>query len=210
MAPKTEPTTPTPPPTQPPPPLVGSSTESPPPAKPVAVSVDGREFDFNVFDADAAKAHQEAARAFEVVTSELRNGEFSGVPNALVMANYHFVRIGIKGLPATEKEAARFRARGYVDAPPGVRAVGSGYVDEQHIMCARPEAFAALRDEKLMRAKRRTQRLHKGRLKEIEDSLRASLPRGTQLSVAATMSQGTSGSFEDDLRAVERDMRRRT
>jgi len=195
-----------------PPPLVGSSTETQASATaPTAPVVAEAGFDFNAFDDAAAKAHLEAASMLEMINEDIRTGEYSGVPHELVAANYHFVRVGLRGSPNTERKARYLRERGYVDAPKGVRAVGSGYVkdgDHALIMCARPEAHRRLQAEKLMKAKARGGRLQKSRLREIEDQLRSSLPRGTDLHVSAALREGSRDSFDDDMRAVERDIPR--
>ncbi len=190
------------------PPLVSSSSETPPSQRThVVASADG--FDFDAFDAEAARAQASAASLLEIVNDDIRTGEYSGVPHALVAANYHFIRVGLRGQPKTDEKAQQLRAYGYVEAPAGVKAIGSGFVrdgDRALIMCGRPEAHKMLRDAKLMKSKARRGRLQKKRLREIEDQLRSSLPRGTDLHVAATMREGSRASFDADLRAVERDI----
>lgn len=189
---------------------------APEPSPKTALRGDAVGFDFNAFDAEAAKRTVQLQADLEVVTNEVKYGSFSSVPHELVENNYHFVRCGLKGDPAAEERAARLCQQGFVRAPSCVRAVGHEREgDRTLIVCCRPEAHALRLAEKVAKAQVRRNRMNSSKVAEIEQRLRDQLPSGTDLHMATrfgtTALAGGAGlaKFEGDLQAAARDLPKR-
>lgn len=210
------------PPTNEPPPPFAPVPEPPgpqpvaPPASPAAtpsasgIVADGSGFNFNLFDAQAAQHAQRVTEVIALVERDLTQGQYRYVPQPLKDANYHFVTVGRKGVPGDEEKAAWLRTRGYVTAPPMVRdAHREKEGDQTLILCARPEAWARIRNEKIAKAQARHERLNKNNVSKIEDRIRDGMRSGTDLKFETVIGTARSlGGAEDEMVRARREVMR--
>lgn len=148
----------------------------------------------------------------DFIRVQIATGRFSGVPDEYARRNWVFVRVGLKGDPKTADKAEALHQKGYSLAPASVRAVGfEKYGDKTLIMCAPPDVARNSLADKQERAAVRRERLRRSTVAEIEAKLRDGLPRGASGNVAFTpvIGHGNVASFESDMRAAVRDVRRR-
>lgn len=180
----------------------------------VPIAVEGSvDFDVTAMEAESTRRNLVYLETVELVRDQLQTGRFANVPDALARRNFHFVRVGMKGVPRAELKAKILREKGYVDAPRGVRAIGKGFENDGEsaiILCASQAAHQRLLADKAARTRTRIDRLHSSRQKEIEDKLRKSLPKGTDVHVALKIGAGSGGlgHVDQEIAAAMRDMPR--
>lgn len=183
------------------------SNDPPPPQDPPkdvpqganGIVISGAGFDFNLYDAKAAQHAQRAIEVYDMVERDLHQAQFRYVPQPMKDANYHFTCMGQKGVKEAEEKAQFLRNLGYLDAPPFVRCVGREKEGDQSlILCARPEVWARLRNEKIGRAQDRHERLSGQNVKSIEARLRDGLTGKSDLTFTTTMGTARSVAAADD------------
>lgn len=182
-------------------------------ARPALVAEGSVDFDVTAMEAESTRKNLEYQEVVTLVRDQVQTGRFSGVPSELAERNFHFVRVGLRGDTRSEAKAKILRDKGYVMAPKGVRAIGKGYEtdgDRALIMCASAQAHANLLRDKAARTRARINRLHGQRQREIEDKLRASMPKGTDvhLSLKIGASTGGPGVLDGEIAAAMRDLPR--
>lgn len=158
-------------------------------------------FDIREVEEAAIKRNLEYQEVVQLVREQATTGTFTGVPDEYAKRNWHFIVVGEKNDPRTTRRAEKLYAKGYSVAPPTVRAMGKGAEgmgDKLLIMGAPAEAYQNLLADKAMRVRTRIDRLHGRRQKEIEQKLRDSLPKGTDVHVALKIGSGNRGMAEVD------------
>lgn len=155
----------------------------------------------------AVQRHLRWAENVQLVRQQVAHGRFGGVPDWLARLNYHFVRVGLKGDARAERRAIELCEKGYQLAPPGVYAIGFESDGERGlIICAPPEVYRNLHEDKMARGRIRRQRMKGATVQEIEARLRAQLP-GVDLAFAAKIGNGGEGAFRQDVAAAVREAR---
>mgnify|MGYP003115074531 CR=1 FL=1 len=114
---------------------------------------------------------------------------------------WHFVRLGMRGVQNAEALSWQMQQMGYVPAPPGVMCAGFETDGEAGLyLCIPKQAWHVLKERK-NRAQSQLDSSVKGALQSAMGGLQTALGPGSEITVTGGTTQGTGGDILDAIRS---------